>query len=172
MKKFLPKTLNNPQGFIQHRNGAGFTLIELMVVISIIAILSVVGITLFTGAQKSTRDSVRIQEIGAISAALETNYNNGTAKYALLANSHFAAGAIPADTYSGQAKCGTGGSKWCEYCARTTAGTAMTKGENSATACTAAGSKIDASKPPIDTAYEVCATLEAAPYFYCKVNQR
>ncbi|MCL5784708.1 MAG: prepilin-type N-terminal cleavage/methylation domain-containing protein [Patescibacteria group bacterium] len=67
MKKYLPQTINNPEGF---------TLIELLVVIAIIAILSVVGIALFTSTQQKARDSKRIQDIIAMSKAMEVNYQN------------------------------------------------------------------------------------------------
>jgi len=69
MKKLLPKSLNNP---------SGFTLVELLVVISIIAILSVIGITVFTGVQKNARDAKRKADIEAISKSLEAHYNNTT----------------------------------------------------------------------------------------------
>ncbi len=67
MKKFLPKLVNNPQGF---------TLVELLVVISIIAILSIIGITLFSGVQKNARDARRKADIQSIQKALEAHYND------------------------------------------------------------------------------------------------
>lgn len=48
----------------------GFTLIELMVIISIIAILSVIGIVTFSNIQKNARDVKRRADIDAISKAL------------------------------------------------------------------------------------------------------
>lgn len=163
MKKFLPKSANNPQGF---------TLIELMVVISIIAILAIIGMVAYSTIQKRARDTRRRAEITAIAYALEANYNDSTAKYALLATTQFTDGAIPVDIYSGTNKCGTAGARWCEYCSRDVAGTAMTKGQNPAGGCTTGGAKVSATKPPVDTAFEVCATLETSPYFYCKISVR
>lgn len=49
----------------------GFTLVELLVVISIIAILSVIGITVFSSAQKSARDAKRRADLQALRLALE-----------------------------------------------------------------------------------------------------
>lgn len=89
MRKLLPKTNSNPQGF---------TLIELLVVISIIAILSVVGITVFTSTQKNSRDARRKSDIDSVSNALEANYTSGSATpYPVLAGTMFAGGVVPAD---------------------------------------------------------------------------
>lgn len=60
MKKLLPAS-------------KGFTLIELMVVVTIIAFLSVIGIVAFTNAQKQARDGRRRADIEAIATALESN---------------------------------------------------------------------------------------------------
>lgn len=81
----------------------GFTLVELLVVISIVAILSVVGVVIYTGVQKSARDSVRKSDIEAISKALEVKYNN-TGKYGDLDptkpenTSLFSSGVFPKDS--------------------------------------------------------------------------
>src|SRR5476651_2009324 len=97
MKKLLPKTLNNSQGF---------TLIELMVVISIIAILSIIGITIFSGAQKSSRDARRKADIDSMSSSAEANMNTTTflhcptgaaGTYCALTASEFAGGNVPVD---------------------------------------------------------------------------
>lgn len=54
---------------------AGFTLIELLVVISIIATLSAIAITVFTGVQKGMRDVRRKSDLEAIRQAIEMYYN-------------------------------------------------------------------------------------------------
>ncbi|MBI4036028.1 type II secretion system protein [Candidatus Daviesbacteria bacterium] len=64
MKKFLPKLKNNT---------SGFTLIELMVVVTIIAFLSVIGVAAFSNAQKQARDGRRRADIDAIATAMESN---------------------------------------------------------------------------------------------------
>lgn len=53
----------------------GFTLIELLVAISIIAILSLVGLTLFSSAQQQARDGRRRGDLEAIRQALEIYRN-------------------------------------------------------------------------------------------------
>lgn len=102
MKKLLPtstslsvnKTKYNPQGF---------TLIELLVVIAIIAILSVVGIALFTNTQQKARDSKRIQDIAAISKALEANYSGGTGYSTSVSSAWFSDQAVPTNPNPGGA---------------------------------------------------------------------
>lgn len=134
MKKFLPKTLNNPHGF---------TLVELLVVITIIAILSVVGITVFSGTQKSARNARRQADIDAITKALETHYNNTNGQnctgnagtYCALQAAWFAGNVIPTDP-------------------QTNAQYSNLPANGAAT-------------------YNVCATLEAPPGgTYCRTNQQ
>jgi prepilin-type N-terminal cleavage/methylation domain-containing protein len=53
------------------RNPFGFTLIELMVAISIIAVMATVGMVVYSQAQKAGRISKRVQDLAALHAALE-----------------------------------------------------------------------------------------------------
>ena len=53
-----------------------FTLIELLVVISIIGVLSVIGLNSFGSARVKARDSNRKSDLSAISKALELYYND------------------------------------------------------------------------------------------------
>lgn len=77
---------------------SGFTLVELLVVVAIIAILSVIGLTIFSGAQANARDARRRADIDAISKALETNKGVATVYYSQLAITQFSGGVIPQDT--------------------------------------------------------------------------
>lgn len=70
----------------------GFTLVELMVVIVILAILSVVGIVVFKGVSETARDSRRRSDIESMAKAYEVNYQVG---YYPLVDSNFASGNIP-----------------------------------------------------------------------------
>lgn len=91
MKKLLPKTKNNTQGF---------TLVELLVVIAIIAILSVIGVTVFSGVQKNARDAKRKADVDAIITALETKYNainNTYPAVTAIDDTWFASGTQPKD---------------------------------------------------------------------------
>lgn len=76
----------------------GFTLVELMVVITIIAILSVVGVVVYTNVTKSARMASRRADIEAISKAYETNFDGS--KYPTLTKDNFAGALIPTP-YSG-----------------------------------------------------------------------
>lgn len=53
----------------------GFTLIELLVVIAIIAVLSAIGLTVYSAALKAGRISKRVQDLKAIQTALELYYS-------------------------------------------------------------------------------------------------
>lgn len=71
-----------------------FTVVELLVVISIIAILSVVGIVVFTNVQREASDAKRKSDINSISKAYEVKYvSSGT--YQELTDDDFANGKIP-----------------------------------------------------------------------------
>lgn len=52
----------------------GFTLIELLITISILAILSVVGVVVFQGVTKNARDTKRKADIRAIHTSLELHF--------------------------------------------------------------------------------------------------
>lgn len=56
----------------------GFTLIELLVVISVIAILSVIGMAIYGSVQGNARDAKRRSDVEAISSVLEAHYNDIT----------------------------------------------------------------------------------------------
>jgi len=76
----------------------GFTLIELLVVITIIAILSVIGLAIFSDTQKKARDARRRSDIQAIANVLETNYNGSTGQYPASLNClKFVTGTCPND---------------------------------------------------------------------------
>ena len=58
----------------------GFTLIELMVAISIIAILAAIGMVVYSSAQKSGRISKRAQDLESLKTSLEV-YKTATGSY-------------------------------------------------------------------------------------------
>ena len=55
---------------------SGFTLIELIVVISIIGILATIGTATYTTAQQKARDTRRKQDLGALKSALVLYYQD------------------------------------------------------------------------------------------------
>ncbi len=84
----------------------GFTLIELMVVVSIIGILMAAGILAFSNAQQSARDAKRRADVDAISKALEQYNQANSGKYPAATagvidpttiNTYFPSGAVPKD---------------------------------------------------------------------------
>ncbi|MDO8429117.1 MAG: prepilin-type N-terminal cleavage/methylation domain-containing protein [Candidatus Daviesbacteria bacterium] len=72
MKRLLPKFINQTQGF---------SLVELLVVITIIAILGTIGISVYSGAQDSAKDGKRRAEIQSIAKSIEAAKNYETGKY-------------------------------------------------------------------------------------------
>jgi prepilin-type N-terminal cleavage/methylation domain-containing protein len=77
--------------FSQSSNKRGFTLVELMVAISILALLSAIGIVFYGQAELSARDSKRQQDIREIQNALEQYYTLNRAFPNLAANGTTAA---------------------------------------------------------------------------------
>lgn len=86
MKKILPTIKTS-----------GFTLIELMVAIAIMAVLSTIGLVVFRNAQDGARDSKRQLDIDAIAKALESKKTSGAIMYNWVSPTDFAGGALPKD---------------------------------------------------------------------------
>lgn len=59
----------------------GFTLVELLIVVAIIGVLSVVGLTAYSGVQQKARDTKRRADIDAIAKVMESKYDVKTAAY-------------------------------------------------------------------------------------------
>jgi prepilin-type N-terminal cleavage/methylation domain-containing protein len=86
------------------KSAPGFTLVELLVVIAILAILSLIGITLYGDVQKKSRDGKRIGDINAIADALEAHYGDSTCTpYCAVATTWFTGGVVPSNPSPGGA---------------------------------------------------------------------
>lgn len=70
----------------------GFTLIELLVAITIVAILSVIGMTVYRDTIKNAKDTKIKQDIDSIAIAYEQHYNTATSKYPKLQSVWFGNG--------------------------------------------------------------------------------
>lgn len=156
MKKLLPKSAKNPQGF---------TLVELLIVVSIIAILAIIGIVIFGNVQKGARDARRKADIDSIAKAMEANYNTATCvgTYCALAATFFASGQIPIDPLNTGTTCST---NTCKYCVRTVVG-----------ACAPTDTTVAVGQPPAGTGYIICTSLETdsgtgGNAFECRRNQQ
>ena len=160
MKKFLPVK--------------GFTLVELLVVVSIIAILSVIGLAIFGNIQKGARDARRKTDVDSIAQAMEINYGKDIAgQYKGLLDNMFSSGTIPKDPVSTNVAPETTCPGVCKYC--------MKEGGSAPTgaACATSDAPVAAGAPSgggTNTYWVVCTNLEAAPpnqlTFYCRGNQQ
>jgi len=61
---------------MERKKDGGFSLVELLVVISIIAVLSAVLMVNFVGMRERSRDSQKIQDLNTIKDALRMYYND------------------------------------------------------------------------------------------------
>lgn len=151
---------------------SGFTLVELLVVISIIAVLSVIGLTIFGDVQKKNRDARRKADINSIADAMEANYGKTTAgQYNGLVTTMFSSGEIPTDPTNTNAATDAQCPGVCKYCVAEGT-TAQTRA-----ACTIAivtAKTVGVGFPAGGTSspyWMVCANLEGtAGTFYCRSN--
>lgn len=125
-------------------NQKGFTLVELLIAVTIIAVLTVIGVVVYAGTQRDARNARRRGDIEAINKALEVHYNttanqycptSPAGSYCAPVGTWFSAAAIPVDP---------------------------------STAANYTGLPANAV-----TTYTVCATLETPPGgTYCRSNQQ
>lgn len=69
----------------------GFSLVELMIVVSIMAVLAVIALTIYADAQKTSRDSRRKADMTAVGSALESRYGSD-GNYPVLTDDMFVGG--------------------------------------------------------------------------------
>lgn len=145
------------------KRNRGFTLVELLVVISIIAILSVIGLTIYSTVQKNVRNTRRKADINAIAAAMEANYGKTTkGQYDALVTTMFSSGIIPTDPTD------TSGFQYCF---------AEGVSEQTLTACAATGGNyITGATLTVPTGqanlyWVICANLEGGGA-YCRHNSQ
>lgn len=87
---------------MKNRLKRGFTLIELMVVVAIIAILMAAGLVAFTNAQQASRNSRRRADMNAFAKAMEQAYTQAGGVYPTAApTTYFPSGQVPADPKQG-----------------------------------------------------------------------
>lgn len=148
------------------KSAHGFTLIELLVVISIIAVLSVIGIALYTNAQKSARDTARRADIDAISKALEVS--KGTGGYVVLSSGQFAKKVVPLVDLQNR-----------PYCINSVADVVQADPAVwTTTSCPANYISVAENTTPLGTsgsitAWKVCASLESGSgSVFCKANSQ
>lgn len=104
--------------FTTHRNNKGFTLLEILVVISIIGILIALGASAYSVAQRKSRDARRQGDLKQVQNAFEQYYAN-TGSYgtcAQMASAGFPSGQLPQDPKPGSSYsigCNTVTQRYC-----------------------------------------------------------
>lgn len=85
----------------QLKRGAGFTMLELLIVIAIIGILVSMGTVAYSSAQKRARDSKRVSDMKAIQSGLEQYYADNNSYPAAGSNCNpgttYLPGGVPSD---------------------------------------------------------------------------
>lgn len=180
MKKFLPNLIQSSDYRLQSTvedgrrktedKKSGFTLVELLVVISIIAILSVIGMAIFTGVQKNARDAKRRADIDAIGNALEVAKTSTT--YASIDGTKFANSSVPTD--SGNV---TSGMTYCVLSNTTAIAPTAISAAWSTAACPSSYTAISSTAVTMVTSalsWTVCASLEATTgtTAYCRSSSQ
>ena len=106
------------------QNNKGFTLLEILVVISIIGILIAIGASAYSTAQKKSRDARRTGDMKAMQNAFEQFYTVNDSEYDTCANmaAGFSSGILPADPKDGAYPCDGDADSYCT-CAELESGT-------------------------------------------------
>jgi prepilin-type N-terminal cleavage/methylation domain-containing protein len=104
------KESNNTSGFtFARKEPNGFTLVELIIAMTVIVLLAIIGLTVFSTIQRNARDVRRKADINAIAHALEDHYDQFSQDYYQpLHGTDFSAGQIPEDPVSTRTYTGTG----------------------------------------------------------------
>ena len=106
------------------QNNKGFTLLEILVVISIIGILMAIGASAYSTAQKKSRDARRNGDMKAMQNAFEQFYTTNGSEYDSCANmaAGFSSGILPADPKGAVYPCDGDADSYC-VCAELESGT-------------------------------------------------
>ncbi len=164
----------------------GFTLVELLVVITIIAIISTVAIVVYGNIQADARDAKRKSELETIATVLEVNKSAAGGNYNPLLASMFGGlvfpGGVTSEALDPQ------GYPYCIAMSSNTftpailpanlsgvSGWVNTPGMTDCPATPTGWSKLSGTEPPTSTvSWTICTRLEnqSTPMAYCRTNSQ
>lgn len=144
--------------FNRNKKTAGFTLLELLVVISIIGILIAISAAAFTTAQQKARNAKRQGDVNSLSKSFEQYYATNSGSYDVSSNCGNMLGALPGGVAPTDPKDGT------DYNCNLHSGVANTY-------CVCAQLEPSGNTDGNATSSS-CGGLGGSGSFYCVVNQQ
>lgn len=154
------------------KRSAGFTMVELLIVISIIALLTTIAIGVYSGVQKNGRDARRRAEVDSLFKSIDSSKDPVSGVYGFTA-ANFVSDfpTPPADP---------GGAAWSSYCILTSTSTADTLTAPSPAAfsvpCPTSWVPVTnylTPAPPFPTGtrgWLLCAKLESNSTLFCRAS--
>lgn len=171
MKKFLPARHRYISNFMfkksdaqalagepkSFKNPRGFTLVELLIVVAILAILATIGFAILGNQSGKARDARRKADLDQISKAYEVTYDQNAGEYRALTGADFTSGTVPTDPVSanGNYACITGPGPECTDISATTFTVCAALEGGTVEACSVAGA------PSVATCY--CKSAAQSP---------
>ena len=152
--------------FTPFKSNSGFSLVELLVVVTVIDILSVIGVAVYQNITSGAKDAQRKADIDAIASALgnkKISDPNQAGYYLTVGDNDFTNGKVPADPKSTR--------NYCISTATDTTVPSTPSGWDTGCPTTPAGySAFTGTMPDSTKTWKICAVLEDKTTVACKIS--